>query len=299
MNFEDFTYRAKQATQEYLGAEAQLEIEKITKNNGLVLTALLLRESEGRVTPTVYLEQYYEAYSRGKSFGEVMEMIFSVYDQYGGVQFDLDFFSDYQRIKKRLLFKLIHFEKNKDMLQGTPFIPWEDLAIVFFVLFDNDVLGRGTILIKREHMEKWNVSVEEMYRDAMENMPRLLEADIISMRQLLNEVGISNPFSNEEEADEFDMPMYILTNKQRMYGASTLIYSDKLSELAKEFDTNLYVIPSSVHELILMPDCGKIDAEYIKGLIHTVNSSQVAPDEVLSDELYYYDKTLDRIAMYS
>ena len=65
MNFEEFTYRAKQATQEYLGAEAQLEIEKITKNNGLVLTALLLRESEGRVTPTVYLEQYYEAYSRG------------------------------------------------------------------------------------------------------------------------------------------------------------------------------------------------------------------------------------------
>ena len=53
MNFEEFTYRAKQATQEYLGAEAQLEIEKITKNNGLVLTALLLRESEGRVTPSV------------------------------------------------------------------------------------------------------------------------------------------------------------------------------------------------------------------------------------------------------
>lgn len=298
MNFEEFTNRVKQATQEYLGAKAQLEIQKITKNNGLVLTALLLRESEGQVTPTIYLEQYYEAYSRGKSFGEVMEMIFSVYDQYGGVQFDLDFFSDYQRIKKRLLFKLIHFEKNKDMLQDVPFIPWEDLAIVFFVLFDNDVLGRGTIMIKTEHMRKWNVSVEDMYRDAMENMPRLLEEDMISMRQLLNEAGYSYPFSNEEEADEFDMPMYILTNKHRMYGATTLIYSDKLSQLANELDTNLYIIPSSVHELILMPDYGEIDAEYIKGLIHTVNSTQVAPDEVLSDALYYYDKVLGKIALY-
>ena len=248
MNFEEFTNRVKQATQDYLGAEAQLEIEKITKNNGLVLTALILRENHGQVTPTIYLEQYYEVYSRGKSFGEVMEMIFSVYDQYGGVQFDLDFFSDYQRIKERLLFKLVHCEKNKEMLQNVPYIPWEDLAIVFFLLFDHDVLGRGTIMIKTEHMEKWNIGVEDMYRDALANMPRLLEEDMISMSQLLKEVGYSHPLANEEEVDGSYMPMFILTNKHRMYGATTLIYSDKLRELANKLNTNLYVIPSSIHE---------------------------------------------------
>ena len=92
-----------------------------------------------------------------------------------------------------------------------------------------------------------------------------------------------------------EMPMKVLSNRQRMNGAVCLIYPDVLERLAEECGKDLYILPSSVHETILLADSGKERPRELKSMIVQVNRTQVAPEEVLTDSLYRYDRGKRRV----
>ena len=93
--------------------------------------------------------------------------------------------------------------------------------------------------------------------------------------------------------------MYVLSNRERLYGASAMLYSHRLEALADNMDRNLFILPSSVHEVIILPDEGEGDPAYLVNTIKEVNETQVEPDEVLSDKLYYFDRLTQHITVIS
>ena len=139
----------------------------------------------------------------------------------------------------------------------------------------------------------WQVSLEEIYDVAFENTPKLLPYELLSMEQV-----VKNMFSEEEDLTEMEQifdfenenAMYVLSNTSKLNGAAAILYPDILKDFAKSCGCDLYILPSSIHEVILVPAKGKGDIEGLNEMVQDVNATQVEPEEVLSDHVYLFDQ---------
>ncbi len=178
-----------------------------------------------------------------------------------------------------------------------------DLAICFFYAYHGDVLGEGSILIHNSHTEMWGTTVEELFELAKHNTPKLFPEEWKSMEAVVEELLEAQEkqggwlFRDEKERREFfeRLPMQILGNEHRVYGAACILYPELLAQVAEREGRNLYIIPSSIHEVIILPDSGEEDEEHLREMIAEVNSTQVEPEEMLSNSLYYFERLTGQI----
>ena len=94
-----------------------------------------------------------------------------------------------------------------------------------------------------------------------------------------------------------DCNMYVLTSKDSIFGAISMFYPNGLKELAKELGSDLYILPSSIHDVIVLPAQEEIDADMLKDMVHRVNKDYVDVEELLSDSVYYYKKESDSLSI--
>lgn len=300
MSFEKFTVKMKETVDEILGAEYYSELKRMPKNNGTVLTGLTAGKADCMVQTVVYLESYYQAYleTDGEEGIEKMAEEISRYyiddrreklnqEMLGSIQ---DMF-DYETIKDRIIFELVHAERNREQLQDTIWIPFYDLAVTFRLYIKEDGDGVMSLKVSREMELMWNVSLEEVFVKAKENMERLFPACIVPMSELLGElIGICSV-----NAEEDPVPFYVLTNRKRTMGATTLLYQGVLNQFAETVGSDFYIIPSSVDELILLPDMEGMDAETLNEMVKQVNYEVVSEEKQLSDHVYRYRKETKEI----
>ena len=188
MTFSLFTKKVQAALQVYFGNETILDIQKITKNNGIELTGLIIREEECDIATTIYLDCFYSEYENGVSMSETVRRIIKVYED-NRVRKDVDvsFFDSYEQVRKRLSCRLINRELNEKMLSRVPCRVMENLAIVYHCVFISDEFGCASVLIDYSHLRYWRVSEEQIFKDVLENMPRILPIKRIPMKQFLEE----------------------------------------------------------------------------------------------------------------
>jgi hypothetical protein len=93
------------------------------------------------------------------------------------------------------------------------------------------------------------------------------------------------------------VPMYVLTNRSHYYGAACMLYPKLLKCIGEGLDSNFYVLPSSVHELIILQDLGMEDAATLMDMVKEVNATEVKEEEVLSDSVYYYDREKEGLSI--
>ena len=123
------------------------------------------------------------------------------------------------------------------------------------------------------------------------------------MMEVMTEIIYDSADALDEEMMEtfFDMnvyedsafPMYVATNVFKMNGACILLYDGVLKKFAEKIGSDFYILPSSVHEVIFVPANGDMDARYLIQMVKEVNATEVAPDEVLSDNVYIYHADKD------
>ena len=295
MDIKKFSAHMKNAVEKKLGEGYEVEEAVIGKNNGVQLDALVIRTSGLNIAPTIYLKSYYENYSNGESIqSEAQKLIADYKRALPEDGFDVSFYEDYEMVKEGLSYKLISAERNAELLKNVPNVPFLDLAIVFYYAFDRDGLPDGSILIRNKHMEMWNVTTEQLMKDARENSPKALPG---VCRDIWNVLKKIRPAETEEMLDENEPepPMYVLSNSRMINGASAMLYPDMLKELSEKLDSNLYIIPSSVHEVIVFSDNMADDKKSLKDMIYSVNRTQMDPQDILSDSLYFYDRTEEKI----
>ena len=154
-------------------------------------------------------------------------------------------------------------------------------------------------------METWGVTADELYAAAFSNTPKLMGYNFSSMKEVMLEImgsedagceGIENLPSREDlERDTF--PLYVLTNRIKIHGAGCILYKNLLMEIVEKWGCNICIIPSSIHETILIPMSVAGNCEAISQMVREVNQTQVSPEEILSDHVYQFSRKTGEIIM--
>lgn len=290
MTFEEFQYYIEENILNDWMDDAVVSIHMIRKNNGIKQTGLCIKREEEAMTPTVYLDDYYEYYLKGEELDEIIKRIREEYEwamtRVASYHLHLSHFED---IKKRIIYRLVNYEKNQDILMESPCIRLYDLAVTFRWLAYRDEIGISTALITNQEMELWDVSLHELLLAAQDNTQKMFPPRIISMDDFLKKMG------RKIEGGSSDITMYIMTNEQQINGATVLIYGEPLQLFAKKMKTDFYILPSSIHEMILVPVEFFDEPDDLFEMVREANRTIVSAGDVLSDSVYYYNFRKNRI----
>jgi hypothetical protein len=289
MSYQDFLTTLKSGLSDRIEGNVTLEIRSFPRNNDTSYDGLVILQPDRNVSPTIYLPPYYHRYLEGVSLAEIYEDIISTYERHLPTEdFDTSLFTDFAKASPHIVMRLVSRARNASLLKTVPFFRFQDLAVLFYCMVYANGETQANILIHRDHLSLWDIDADELYRLAVENTARLLPPQIIPMSRVLQE----NASCGGEELTEQGLPMFILTNEYRTHGATTLLYDGLLSQLAEKFESDLIVLPSSVHETILLPisDPDEADFAHYNRLVQEVNETQLADDEVLSDHAYLFSR---------
>lgn len=318
MTLEQFVNKIKSAVGAYFGDGLGITAQKIIKNNGVELTGLIFMEKESDIAATIYLDGYYEEYEGGTPLSEIVRRIIQAYEDHRPEgKLKLDFFRDYEQVRARLACRLVNLEKNRALLEQVPHQIWLDLAVVPCCILMGDELGCACILIRYSHMRRWGIDEESLLEEARINMQQILRPECEPMKDFLFDMmrqAVEEQLPEAESGMEAEQEylldrvagilagrreaegkeMFILSNTQHFYGASVLLYPDVLSRLIGEAK-GFFILPSSVHEVLLLADTGKESRRALYRMVNEVNERNVPPEEFLSDSVYYFDKKEGRI----
>lgn len=292
MNINEFAEIIKERLEERTGLEVRLA--EVIKNNSVTLHGISIIVPEINIAPNIYLESFFKEYERGMSFEEITERIINVWEREKGHKyFDVEWFRDFEQIKERIAYKLVNYEANRKLLEDVPHVPFLNLAKVFYVTIDCKEFGSGSILVHNNHMELWGVTTEELDEIASINTPKLFQAEIMSMAVVMKE--LMQDVSEEMEL-LIDNKMFVVTNKDRHYGAAAMCYPNIIKKFAEQKECDLIILPSSVHEVLILP-CEGEDFKRFKEMVIEVNETALSPEEVLSNSVYIYRRELDKIVI--
>lgn len=292
----EFSNKILSEIKKLIPKDQKVEISSIMKNNGIVEEAISILEKDKNISPTIYLGEFYEWYKEGVELEFLAAEIIRKNNEYKlENSLDIGFFVDYEKAKQRIVFKLINREKNRKLLENIPFIDYMDLVMVFYYLIHDEEAGNATILIHNSHLKMWGVGKEEIYREACVNTPNLLPAAITGMREIIEQMMGEKMKREEVLTDE--IPMYVMTNPIKMNGAATMAYPNVIQNFANALGKNVYIIPSSIHEVILVPETGT-EGGRLNDMVREVNRTQVDPKEVLADHVYYFNREENRMQSY-
>ena len=174
---------------------------------------------------------------------------------------------------ERIIYYLTDLMSGREKLKDRPYIILEDMAVVFGIL-DTDRFTVHKIDDQKAETEGW--SVNELWETAKKNTQKLLPARI-------------EPVSKNIVGHTEDEPVFLLSNDVRSYGAGVICYENLLHDFACRYQYNLYLLPTSIHEFVVLFDQGRYRQENLKDMIRESNKTLKA-DEILSDNIYYYDR---------
>lgn len=305
---EEFTKALVQLLQERVGTKVTIDVKEVTKVNDQKLHTINIMEPEDRISRNYYIEAYYEQYRAGMSIEMIAENILKYASEKDVVMEKTGLamvkaLYDYEAIENRLMVKMISKERNSSYLQDKVYMDYLDLACVFCIEIEQPDNGLATIAVPQAVYEEWGVSKEELYEKALSNMEKrfpVLEQDIMEI------VGEIYKKYEDDEFSEFMNPpvmpevsgMYVVSNADRLNGASVILYKDMLKNFAEKHEVKkLYILPSSLHEVIIIPDDGSLckDTEMLNEMVVSVNCTQVQADDILSDHIYVYEYLSDTV----
>ena len=286
MDYQQFVVTIKENLAHSFGADMECYVHDTLKNNGLVRKGITISDKHANLYPTIYMEEFYRQFQEGFPIDCIVENIKEVYQE---VRFDhvwdTELIRTFASIQSKITFKLIHAEKNRELLKTMPYVPFYDLAIVFYVLFDVDESGIGTIPVTNQLAKLWCTNPDELLYLAKKNSPTLLPATFGPLSLVLEELLKDS----EQSIQQVDSVLYILSNSLKNFGAASILYDGILEQIAEEIGENFFVIPSSIHEMMIVAESNSPGREELCLIVDEANHSCLETEEILSDRVYYYD----------
>lgn len=299
LKYTDFTNEVKKEINKVLEDGTYAELRTVEQMNGRKKCGITIRTEKVNVSPTIYLEEFYESFKNGCTMEMIISRIESFYHEVRVKKsIDTGFFLDYQRVKDKVVFKVINKEMNLRLLRDTPhYIIMEDLALVFYVILNPDERIMTTMNVTKQMFERWNISMEELYKIAQENIKKLLPIRLSSIEQIMEELSrilydedVIIPTMFEE------CEMYMLTNEKKNFGAASIIYDGVLEMVGEYLKKDFYILPSSTHEVLIVPSDCKMEREELDEMIRDANESVIEVEEILSNHSYFYNRDSKKIS---
>lgn len=296
MNYQQFVSAVEKNLKQTMKGGVKVSCYTAVKNNGTERTGVVIETPGINISPTIYLEEYYEQYRKGRTMEETMNALIEFYQSIRREEpWDCSTFLDYKGVKDRIVFKLINTEKNKGFLEDAPHRTFLDLSVTFYVLVEISCDGTAAMPVKYSHIKRWGVEEKSLWETALQNVKRLLPAEFFTMRHALKECVEHKLLPAGEEnllcdPDSRRDSMYVLSNKIRSYGAACIAYPYVLEMIGDILSEDFYVLPSSVHEVVIVPASAGIPWREMDEMVQEINRTQVAPEEVLSDSAYLFER---------
>ena len=301
MDYEEFKERVMNEFIDYLPeryADCVLELHQVPKLNE-VLTGIAIKPREpckAFIAPTFYMERLYAQYEETGSFEQTMS------DQAVYLEESIKFIPknilslDFKTVKEKIVFQIINTQDNVEMLIKCPHRNFEDLSVVYRAITGISRSGVSGFLITHDIAEVEGLTEEELYKYAFENTKRLFpfksERIEVIMRRLMRRWGADEEEIKEAFPGYTKTPLkervYVVTNKHDFFGANALLYRDVIAEVANKIGTDCFILPSSVHDLIVLSTETYYKQSSLANIVKTTNSESVRPSERLSDSVYMY-----------
>ena len=303
MSFEEFKQEIADNIKDHLPVQYQdstVQLNTVQKNNE-ALDAITITSPDSNVSPTIYLNSFYEDYQNGQDMDTIMDRIADVRVEYEVSQdFDVSKITDFDQVKDHIAARVVGMEDNADLLDQRPHAEMDDLAVTYCVMLGEDANGSMSVPITNQLMETWGVTQEELHDLAKANQDELTPSTFKSMNevmaemmipQMMNDMGLDREAA--QEMVESMMPpedkMFVLSNEQKLNGAAALLDDKMMDQIAEKVGGDFYILPSSVHEVLIVPADAGMDLKDLEAMVQEVNETQVAPQDRLSDHVYQYD----------
>lgn len=279
----EFAKELRETVNRLMGENYMAEIRCVEKNNIGTIHMLVIINEKHDVSPSFNIEKLYNNYQQNEvTVEEIAEKIVDTYYNIKTNKIET-YFGDKEWVRKRLFLQLINGNKNEKLLKDSIHISLNKLALVLYVMVADDENGISKAKVTKSMCEIFGWNEKEILNYALKNTMKLFPYEEFSMYEMFQEFIDYTDMDISKESD-----MMILTNNKRIFGATTIFYPGVLKELAKKHSTNLFLIPSSIHEFIILKDNGIYKAKELKNMVQEVNVSAVLPEDVLSDCVYYY-----------
>lgn len=296
MTYFQFVHAVEMKVKEWAAEDLSVYVHSAVKNNGTRRHGLTIAKEDVNIFPTIYLEEYYQQFQNGISLDRIAKDILNLYREVRFQHsFENGFLKDYQQIKGKIVYHLVNRKANQELLEEVPYEEYLDLAVIYYVLLEVNPYGMASLLIRDEHLELWDVTAGEVACQARRNTRRLLPYEFGTMSALLEELSVisgEDSVNGEDGGKEF---MYVLSNQIRSYGAAAILYESLLEGIGAYLEENYYVLPSSVHEVIIVPQSAVPGKRELDVLVADVNETQVEEEDRLSGHAYYFDRNARRL----
>jgi hypothetical protein len=274
------------------GNKYDLELKKVVKPNDIEMFGICFHKEGDNVSPTLYVNGFYEAYCDDViTIEEVESHLLRQLERAfkDREKVILDDIYDFEVIKDKVFFKVMSLANNTKYLQDAIYIPYLDMAIVFYLYLYEDEDGVASSKIMPLEFNMWGITREELFSIAKENTKRLFPYIFGSVKNILFEMGVD---VGEET------PLYCLTNKKKINGASCILYDGVLKECSKTIGGSFYILPSSIHEILLVKvEEDEYQLDFLKSMVAFVNESDVSTRDMLTNNVYFYDCDKDKLTL--
>ena len=294
MNNEEFKNEFVEALKEKLserGNDVDVKVSTVEKMNQSY-EAITITPEGSNIGMNMNLEVFAEAYESGVPFDEIVEQVTNKVEAHLADMptFDVQSLTDYEQMKDKLAMEVVAADRNADLLAKVPHQEMEDMAVVYRFVMESDENGRASILVSNDLLDKMGVTPEQLHADALENAPELRPAVIKGMSEVMMDM-MGEDAHEMFGIDEFpqDEMMYVSTVPDKISGAGVIAYQEFMDQAAEKLGGDFYILPSSIHEVLLVKDDGAVNFNDLKSMVEDVNATQVAPEEKLTDSVYHYD----------
>lgn len=280
--------------------DVSVEVHKVLKNNSLEFDSLTILEPGCNVTPNFYLQPMYQKYVAGAGIDSLVAEIIKTYENGCKENVYENLSMEYKDCMDSIVMRLVSLKKNKNILKETPYIPFLDMAVIFYRLVNNDEGGIASIRITDKLMKQWKTDIKELYTLALSNSERIFEERIVPMSKMLQSfsVELKDIGFGDIEIDEGGLyEPYVITNTIGVNGAAVILYPDMLKKISLQMGGDFYILPSSIHEVLAISTEAKIKEAELKSMVKEVNETLLLPDEYLSDNVYRYNSVYNSLEM--
>ena len=196
----------------------------------------------------------------------------------------VDEISDYEHMKDSLMIQLVPTAGNEEMLSSMPHVEKEDMSIVYRMVIDTNTQGMASTLVTNQMLDTYGITADQLHADALANASVNFPAEVRSMREMMAEMTGLDPDMLPD-----DPGMYVATCNHGMNGAGCIFYPEFMDQTAEKVGGDFFILPSSIHEVILVPDNGTMTAQELDAMVQEVNANEVIPEERLSGNAFHYD----------
>ena len=304
MNYEIFKEVVAEKFKSYLPERYQdmeLRVESVNKVNRVMDGITLIDKTvEKNVSPTIYINNMYDHYLNTENLQKVLQDAAESMDK-AFLEAPKAGILDMDNARDNIVFQVVNTMQNEDMLRDMPHRDYQDLSIIYRWVVAVDDRGVQSTVVRDNLAKQLGMTEADLFKCAVENTRSILPPVVKSMNDVMKEMFMSDGMPVEiadmmlEELPA-DRTMWIISNEKGINGAGSMLYEDVLHKLAMQLETDLYLLPSSVHECIAVSvDMG--DPYELAEMVNEINMSQVALEERLSNQVYHYDKDARRLTL--